>query len=245
MPGPSGGIILPTVSDYNPEPIIGGDRTSDFPDCCAVGNDGYFCCSGTLVAPNLVITAAHCVGMTRVFLGGDDTNRPEAGEIIRVSDEHRHERADIRVLVLERESEVTPRHVAQGDEVRGDSALVVGFGTVNLDGTIGYGIKRKVTVPILSLICAYPDDQDQYGCHRGDEMVAGQRGLLRDSCCGDSGGPLYIQGETGEYHLLGATSRGIRGGNRACGDGGVYVRVDQLLSWIRDRTGVTIEGPRL
>ena len=74
-------------------------------------------------------------------------------------------------------------------------------------------------------------------------MVAGHRGLRMDSCKGDSGGPLYIEDREGEYYLLGATSRGARDALTTCGDGGIYVRVDLCLDWIREVTGVEIGGP--
>src|SRR5262249_16104138 len=46
-----------------PERITGGfpDDDDTFPYCVAVGSgrDGY-CCTGTLIAPNVVVTAGHC-----------------------------------------------------------------------------------------------------------------------------------------------------------------------------------------
>ena len=247
-------VIPPTVTD-EPDSIIGGLATRDFPDCCSVGNDDQFYCTGTLIAPNVVVTAGHCTGATRVFLKGYNINQPETGEIIRVKKENGeylryvHETADLMVLVLEHDSIVTPRHVAQGLEVRDvENCTLVGFGTINFSGTQGYGVKRVVTVPITSLGCNSAEEANDYGCEQGSEIVAGHRGLDRDSCKGDSGGPLYILSSFGEYYLLGATSRGASspdGPTRVCGDGGIYVRVDVYLDWIREKTGVSIEGARI
>lgn len=236
--------IAPTRTG-DPDSIVGGAPTSEFPDCCAVGNenDGFFC-SGTLIAPNLVVTAGHCEQVRQVFLGGSDVTRLHEGELIGVQDDFRIAGADLRVLVLERNSTIPPRHVAQEHEVQGGTALLVGFGNVNFNGTVGYGLKRKVEVPIASLGCAGANDPAEFGCKQSIEVVAGHRGLDLDSCTGDSGGPLYIASGEG-YFLLGATSRGVSGTGRACGDGGVYVRVDQFLDEIRQLTGVQVEGPRL
>jgi V8-like Glu-specific endopeptidase len=41
--------------------IVGGVPTADFPDCVAVGTETGWCCTGTLVARNVVVTAGHCV----------------------------------------------------------------------------------------------------------------------------------------------------------------------------------------
>ena len=101
-----------------------------------------------------------------------------------------------------------PRLVARGPEINAARvATVVGFGHIDLNGTLGYGLKRKVEVPITSLDCGAPGDLKKYGCFPQREMVAGHRGLKLDSCSGDSGGPLYIQANDGVYLLLGATSR--------------------------------------
>ncbi|HEX7174918.1 MAG TPA: trypsin-like serine protease [Pyrinomonadaceae bacterium] len=236
--------VFPPSTQGEPESIVGGKMTTDFPDCCAVGDDTEFYCTGTLIAPRLVVTAQHCPDLRRVFLKGNDVSRLDTGEVIRVVDNKEHPSNDLRVLVLERDSAVKPRHVAQGAEVGNPKkARLVGFGTVNLGGTIGYGVKRMVDVPITSLGCESANDQTKFGCSGGKEMVAGHKGLLKDSCRGDSGGPLYIKSSTGAYYLLGATSRGLGNTNNVCGDGGIYVRVDKFLDWIRQETGIDVEGP--
>jgi hypothetical protein len=55
--------------------MTGGMTTNDFPDCVAVGTDRRFCCTGTLIAPSVVLTAAHCHAdhrcSQRVFVGND------------------------------------------------------------------------------------------------------------------------------------------------------------------------------
>jgi hypothetical protein len=234
-------VIPPTQTD-DPDSIVGGVPTMEFPDCCAVGNDTEYYCTGTLIAPTVIVTARHCPNLKRAFLKGHDTSDAAGGETIEVEREFAHDKEDLRVLVLRKPSSVAPRHIAQGAEVQGKHALLVGFGTIDFEGTVGYGLKRKVEVPITSIDCGAPGESARYGCRVGTEIVAGHRGLSRDSCRGDSGGPLYILGAEGTYHLLGVTSRGV-GGPRTCGDGGIYVRVDQFVEWIRQQTGVTIPGP--
>lgn len=225
------------------EEVVNGVPTTDFPDCCAVGSDTRFTCTGTLIAPNVVVTADHCKNVARVFLKGSDITRLDEGEVIAVKAMFSHPEVDLKVLVLEENSTVAPRRVAQAADIAAAAeAIAVGFGTVDPDGFLGYGTKRRTpdTVKIMTAACSEPGAPKQYGCHAGREVVAGHHSRLTDTCRGDSGGPLYIQGTDGEYCLLGATSRGARGGFTNCGHGGIYVRVDLCLDWIREVTGVTL-----
>ena len=41
--------------------IVGGIATADYRDCVAIGSADDWCCTGTLVAPNVVVTAGHCI----------------------------------------------------------------------------------------------------------------------------------------------------------------------------------------
>src|SRR5205823_4376779 len=66
--------------------IIGGIPTSSFPECVAIGSDTSWCCTGTLVAPNVVVSAGHCAAgdcASRVFIGAD-VSKPRAGTVIAV-----------------------------------------------------------------------------------------------------------------------------------------------------------------
>jgi hypothetical protein len=69
--------------------------------------------------------------------------------------------------------------------------------------------------------------------------MAGGHGA--DSCFGDSGGPVYIDTKDGHGHaLVGVVSRGLALPAAACGNGGVYVRVDKIISWVQSITGRTV-----
>jgi V8-like Glu-specific endopeptidase len=64
--------------------IVGGVETGEFPDCVAVGSATEWCCSGTLVGRNVVVTAGHCRPscVARVFIGSDVGSM---GEIVAVA----------------------------------------------------------------------------------------------------------------------------------------------------------------
>jgi hypothetical protein len=224
--------------------IVGGVATNDFPDCVAVGNAGRWCCTGTLVARNVVVTAGHCQGgcSSRIFIG---KNVALPGEIVEVANAVRHpqygqggKHHDLTVLILKRDvTSVSPRKIATSAMVNNvTSVRVVGYGNTDPESTTGYGIRRMVDVPVASASCSTAQAQAKYGCDAGLELVAGKPLLNKDSCNGDSGGPIYVKsGAT--WYVAGATSRATRNSTRPCGDGGIYVRLDKYLTWIRSVPG--------
>ena len=121
-----------------------------------------------------------------------------------------------------------------------DKRTPAGAPATDIEGNKGYVAKRQVAVPVETFDYTEPGIEGQRGCRADYEIVAGHRGLLRDSCRGDSGSPLYVEAEDGSYILLGATSRGEWASDYVCGDGGIYVRVDKFLDWIRATPGVTL-----
>ena len=233
--------------------VIGGTPVpkKDFLDCVAVGNDNQWGCTGTLIAPDVVVTAGHCAGFaTRVFFGSDVT---KVGRIVAVRERQRHpdyhkqgRQNDLLVLLLaERVENIAARGIA--DKALIDHATdgrVVGFGNTDPMGSSGYGIKRQVDVPIASPSCdgTFDGEPDSiaYGCDASFEFVAGKPLLAKDSCTGDSGGPFYMQGPGAAWLLAGATSRATNSAPNDCGDGGIYVRIERYLNWIRQIPGVTL-----
>jgi secreted trypsin-like serine protease len=224
--------------------IIGGSdvRGTEFHDCVAVGDDRDWGCTGTLIAPNVVLTAGHCeVLHTRVFVGNDVDRKGQTFKVLRHVRHPRWDdrlRNDLMLLILAKKvTGVRPRAMASSAQI--DAATdgrVVGFGTTELAGRTGYGIKRQTDVPIVSPSCKGKvggrGDSAVYGCHLGREIVAGKPLLLHDTCKGDSGGPFYLADAKGRWFLAGVTSRGTDLATTMCGDGGLYVRVDQYRDWI-------------
>jgi secreted trypsin-like serine protease len=232
--------------------VIGGTdvKKGEFLDCVAVGSDNQWCCTGTLVASNVVVTAGHCADFaTRVFFGNDVT---KPGKIVRVKKRVRHPKYhqskhnDLMVLLLEEKVDtVKPRKLAANALVdKATDGRVIGFGNTDPMGMFGYGLKRFVDVPVASAACRGKvngqSDNMAYGCDAGLELVAGRPLLERDSCKGDSGGPFYILADNEQWLLAAATSRATDSAMNNCGDGGVYVRLDRYRTWIEGIQGVTL-----
>jgi secreted trypsin-like serine protease len=221
--------------------IVGGTATTDFPDCVAVGDGDRWCCSGTLVAPNLVVTAGHCddAGCSSRVLLGDDTDPAGTGRVVQVAEVHVHPdyvqdgASDLSALVLNESADVPPRAIAPRETLENARTVrLAGFGNVDVFASTGYGIKRMVDVPLAS-------SDPRFGADPDLEFVAGQPFLDRDSCTGDSGGPAYVAA-AGDWLLAGATSRATSSSVRPCGDGGIYERMHAFESWLQSIPGARI-----
>jgi endonuclease G len=233
------------------ERIVGGVTTTDFPECCLIGRRnsngtvGWFC-TGALIHPRIVLTAGHCfIPNNRaniVALNASDQNHLQTAElsIVRRMSQHpryqeTHELSDMSVIILRTPSHVTPVPVATTAELAAAAeTTLVGFGNDDVNSTRGFGIKRKVTVPITQIRRAPTDNLDAaeqaLGFESDLEFVAGAPGF--DTCNGDSGGPAYVFVGTNK-RLAGLTSRATNAAEHPCGDGGIYTRVDMHLDFVR------------
>jgi secreted trypsin-like serine protease len=162
---------------------------------------------------------------------------------------------DVAVLTLAASLTVPPRAFASSALVNAvATGQAVGFGVGSKNPVIDpAGIKRVVEVPMVSANCngtvATPGgpigDATYYKCASGRELVAGAPSFDKDTCKGDSGGPLYVLGADGGFYLAATTSRATgTPGMRPCGDGGIYVRTDgDVVNWIESLGIHVIIGP--
>jgi hypothetical protein len=240
------------VPGAEPAPILGGEDVRDnaWPDVAAVYfDDGwghYVSCTGVLVAPDVVLTAGHCAeGISQVKLNTDDYE--VGGELIDVAEIHEYPNSwanyDIAALVLKSPSVVPPARIAQDCVIDdflfdGAPAAIVGYGGLNTDSTRYVSELQEGFTSITDADCSRTD----WGCNasvRPDgEVGAGGDGV--DTCPGDSGGPMYLTTDYGNF-LVGITSRAWSWASKPCGDGGIYSRPDAVIEWIEDVTNRSIE----
>jgi hypothetical protein len=228
-------------------PVVGGSNAPEglWDDCAAVYFGNQVGCTGTLIAPNLVLTAAHCIGgISKVKLATNNYNQP--GEEIRVIREIAHPQHwsnyDVGVLVLERDAVTEPRPIAQGcilDQYLYDGAdvAIVGYGAIDYWGNQYTPYLQEAYTTVADADCSDISSGCYSAISPGGELGAGGSGV--DSCYGDSGGPLYLITDRGNF-LVGVTSRAYSYVSVPCRDGGIYVRPDAVLDWIEGQTGVSI-----
>jgi V8-like Glu-specific endopeptidase len=232
--------------------VIGGENAPSgrWPDVAAVLFNGKQGCSGTLVAPNIVLTAGHCndATLTSVLIGTASLANPGDGETIavktRVEFPSSQSTEDLTVLVLAKNSKFTPRKIATGwarfDIKNGAGVEIVGYGAIDPSGTKFVDELQQAATTITDASCT-----TEPGCHPsvkpGGELGAGGMGI--DTCPGDSGGPLYLVTKYGEF-LAGVTSRAYDNATTACKDGGIYVRPDKVIDQLEQMAGVALaRGP--
>jgi trypsin len=240
------------------EAVVGGEPSSAAEArgmAAIVGDDGDLYCAGTVIAPRWVLTAGHCVEYMRdvsvplnVATGRLDFRKLGVGEERGIAAMYLHPRYkqggsfkyDVALLELDGPLSEPTVQLAQPEHAKferpGTPAQVVGWGTTrvalpvgNLSGPVS-PVLRTVEVPVVSdLRCAVGYqllslwDSDIQLCAAG---------LLRDSCFGDSGGPLFAHTGRGRVQI-GIVSFGL-----GCGiptHPGVYTEVNSapIANWIR------------
>jgi len=172
------------------------------------------------------------------------------GELISVQEELVYPKwfktYDVALLILESESSITPRVIAQDcivDEslVDGAKTVVAGWGANDPLGNRYDSLLREGSMDIIDHDCS----ETERGCmvevqaEQGELAAAGEA----DACFGDSGGPLYLETPTG-YYLTGVTSRGFDNSHGTpCGTGTIFIRPDALIGWIEGNLGYALERP--
>jgi len=218
--------LRPKILPGTPREEKGDEGTTEV---VAVGTPPVWRCSGTLVAPGVVLTARHCTPSTTVAVG-EDVIRPRA--VARVVDTVLHPNGlDVALLHLDKAltQRGMPLRTIRDAAAPAGFLRLVGFGANVLDGRSGVGTKRLTDVHVFGWGCDSARARET-GCSELDELVIPRRGG-KDTCDGDSGGPVLEYTATG-FRLVAVTSRPVNGFTERCSDGGIYVRVDRIAPWI-------------
>ena len=187
-------------------------------------------CGGTLIGPNVVLSAAHCGGSLgeTVKIGGTR---------YLVTDQRRHPNYNANTVandfyLFRLRSSVTTSgatvtlNTNAAVPAAGQDLTVLGLGATVEGGTTYPTSLRDVVVDAYS----NADCQTVYGSEVVSNVMfcAGRPG--KDSCQGDSGGPIVIR--NGMEHVL----TGVVSWGEGCARDqfpGVYARVSAVIPWIR------------
>ncbi len=197
-------------------------------------------CTGTLISPVAVLTAAHCVKLLPPPLSFSLAETPAAGSdglavravhvhpdfVIAAGTQPLHDLALIELSAPV--SDVTPEALPPAASVLsvGDTLTLAGYGRESdaaAAGTRSSGLAHITAVADSEITVGLP--ADAHGCE------------------GDSGGPAFAAGSAAGTRALVALLSRAADPSSDCGGGAIYTRVDAHRAWI-DRTLADIDAGR-
>ncbi|XP_072301353.1 transmembrane protease serine 3 [Eucyclogobius newberryi] len=236
--------------------IVGGNmsKPGQFPWQVSLQYQGKHICGGSIITSQWVLTAAHCVygfanaadwgvyaGITELpGYGGQAMAVERIIYHARYKDKLDHDVALMKLHThLVFNGSVEPICLPNHGQVykEGTMCWISGWGATD-NGGESSELLRYALVPLISTKeCTQPDVYP--GLISAGMICAGYLEGGVDSCQGDSGGPLACE-DSSLWKLVGTTSWGI-----GCADRnrpGVYTRITESLSWIRQEMEVSYES---
>jgi trypsin len=191
-------------------------------------------CGASLIAPNLLLSAAHCAGyITKVNIGAHNvTNNSEDRESFFIKryvthPKYNYPKYDFMVLEIDGVSGYSPIELDNGTTVlsEGEDLIVMGWGLTSTGG-----VMSDVLLEVELDAMTNEDCNSLYSGVITDEMICATRtinGITYDSCQGDSGGPIISKADGRQIGVV------LWGDD--CADPnfpGVYARVSSVIDWI-------------
>lgn len=173
-------------------------------------------CGGSVYAPDLILTAAHCVGSSgpddsiTVTAGVNDLEDPNAitaqSTEVAVAPGYNGSGKDWALIKIDKELDLPTLNIAQDDSYNEGDFEIAGWGADSEGGSQQQHL-LKATVPFV-------DDATCGSAYGGsfipeEEICAGLVGEGGvDACQGDSGGPMFRKDNSDEWVQVGIVSWG-------------------------------------
>ncbi|MBT4520680.1 MAG: trypsin-like serine protease [Halieaceae bacterium] len=210
-------------------------------------------CGAALIADRWILTAAHCVidesasdSRFSVWVGGHNLDALAQGvrrDVTKIIMHPQYDDFTVEndIALLELESAIPgdiPRvalatvQIMSGPAAPNQPVTVSGWGALAENGG-DPTVLHEVVLPVVSnSTCNAP--QSYSGEITSRQICAGLRDGGKDSCFGDSGGPLWLS-SAGLDYIVGIVSYGD--GCARADKYGVYTRVFSYINWVEQHTG--------
>lgn len=220
--------------------IVGGQpaERGRFPYFVRLNYEGEFGCGGTLITPDFVLTAAHCafpedLGILIAHIGAYEINDTAIAREVTMILRHPtyHDGSDINDFALLKIEPVidVPTITLNHDRSKprvGGSVTTIGLGLTS-EGGRDAAILQQVQLEVVDdALC---DSRYQGNLHQKSMICATAPG--KDSCDGDSGGPLMYLGTNYTQDI----QYGVVSFGHDCASEihpGVYAEVSYIHPWI-------------